>query len=150
MWETLIDELRDNIEAISSIQEVYQYDVEQFQGSPACTITPSENENDYITTEENVRIYVFKVRVYINRSVAPSGETVEPYADKILRGVVTDILDKLDKNYTLTGISSPTGYTFINVFAVPSVWGYAGREDEFRVAEITVRCRVSVDLTNLP
>lgn len=123
------------------------YDCEKFEGTPSCTITPSENESDYNTTEENVRIYAYKIRIFVNRTVAPSGQKVEYYADNILRDLVDDVLDKLDKNYTLTGITQPTGYTFINIFATPSAWGYSGRESEYRVCEFLVKARVSIDLS---
>lgn len=135
--------------ANTKIQEVYNYEVEGFKGTPACTITPSDNIGEYITNEENVRLYVFNIRLYINRNVAPAGIDVESNADKIMRGLVDSVLDDLDKNYTLTGITNPTGYTFINLFAIPSAWGYAGRESEYRVAEIKATARVCIDLQNI-
>lgn len=142
MFEVLINKIVSILEDNTLIQEVWDYEVEKFVGDPVVTVTPSVNESDYDTTEENVRIYAFTLRVFINRSVRQKGA-----ADEVMRGVVSSILDDFDKNYTLTGISPPTGYTFINVFAVPSTWGYVNREAEYRVAEITLRCRVSVDLT---
>ena len=131
------------------IKDVYNYEVEEFDGDPSCTVTPSENDSDYNTTEENVRIYAFNVRLFVNRTIKPAGEDPKPDADRILRNLVDSVLDDFDKDYTLTGIVNPTGYTFINLFALPSTWGYSGREDNFRVAEILIRCRVSVDLSAL-
>lgn len=141
MFETLISKIVDILEANTLVQEVFNYEVEKFEGDPAVTVTPSANESDYNTTEENVRIYAFTVRVFVDRTVRAKVE-----ADRIMRSIVSSILDDFDKDYTLSGMTSPTGYTFINVFAVPSTWGYINRESEYRVAEINLRCRVSVDI----
>ncbi len=132
------------LETDGELQEVYNYEVESFKGSPSATITPSDNVEDFITNETNVRIYAYNVRLYVNRS---SFTKVE--ADRIMRNVVDSVLDTFDKNYTLPNVDEPTGYTFINLFAVPSVWGYSGAEDEYRAAEISVRCRVSVTLNDI-
>jgi len=157
MFSTLLQKLKDILDANDLIQEVFNYDVEQFQGIPAVTITPSSNESDYNTTEENVRIYAYNVRVFVTRTTLTKKK-----ADEALRGLVDSIIDDFDKYYTLSAIgtdgsaipggaiSNPTGYTFINLFATPSLWGYIGeREDEYRVAEIEIRCRVSVDLSSI-
>lgn len=137
------------MEANTLIKETHKWEIEEFKGDPACTITPSSNESDYNTTDENVRIYAFNVRLYVNRTIAPSGKDPKSDADRKLRNLVDSVLDDFDKNYTLTGIVNPTGYTFINLFALPSTWGYSGREDNFRVAELLVTCRISVDLSAL-
>jgi len=146
MWEELINKIKTILEANTLIKEVYIYECEKFNGSPACSVTPSENASDYNTNEENIRLYSFHIRLFVNRSVAPAGSKPDFNADKVMRKLVDSVLDDFDKNYTLSGITNPTGYTFINLFAVPSGWGYAGREDEYRAAEINLKCRVSVDL----
>lgn len=149
MWTILLDKLASLLEANVLIKETHKWEVEEFKGDPACTITPSDNESEYNTTEENVRIYAFNVRLYVNRTIVPAGKDPKSDADRKLRNLVDSVLDDFDKDYILTGIVNPTGYTFINLFALPSVWGYAGREDNFRVSEIIIRCRVSVDLSAL-
>ena len=149
MWTTLIDKIQEILNANTLIQEVFSYEVEEFKGDPACTITPSTNESDYNTTCENIRIYAFNVNLFVNRTIAPTGKDPKSDADRKLRTLVDSVLDDFDKNYTLTGITNPTGYTFINLFALPSIFGYAGREDTFRVGSVNIKCRVSVDLNNI-
>ena len=149
MWAELIQKIKTILQANTLIAEVFDYDVEEFTGDPACTITPSENISDYNTTEENIRLYVFKISVYVKRTPAISGKDPKYEADRKMRNLVDSILNNLDVNYTLTGMTVPTGYTFINLFAVPSAWGYAGREDEYRAAEIRVTARVSVSLNQI-
>lgn len=144
MWTKIIEKLTTLLTETGKFQEIYPYEVEEFKGSPSCTITPSELSGDYQTNESNVRIYAYHVRLYVNRTVNSKVE-----ADRIMRNLVDAVLDHLDKNYLMSGIDEPSGYTFINLFAVPSSWGYAGREDEYRAAEITVRCRVAVTLNQI-
>ena len=158
MFKTILYKINDILDANSLIQEVFKYEVEQFTGDPAAVIIPSSNESDYNTTQENVRIYAYTVRLFVNRN--PKIRTKEK-TDEVLMNLVDSVIDDFDKYYTLSatgtdgssipggGIVNETGYTFINVFAVPSLWGYTEREDEYRVAEISVRCRVSVDLSNI-
>ena len=149
MWEEIIAQLETIVKSIDNIQETFIYEKEQFKGTPSVTITPSSNESEFESTRDNERIYAFSVKVYVNRTVAPAGNDVDYWADKRLRIIVDELLNNLDSNYTLTGITNPPGYTFINLFATPSVWGYAGREDEFRVADIAVRARVLVDVNTI-
>jgi len=146
MWQTLIDKLVSILEANTLIGEVFSFEVEEFKNDPTCTVTPSENSSDYNTTEENVRIYAFNVRLFVNRTVLVSGKDTKYEADRKMRNLVDSVMDDFDKQYYLSGIVNPTGYTFINLFATPSMWGYAGRESEFRFCEIKLQCRVSVDL----
>lgn len=151
MWTVLINKLKDILEANSLLREIFDYEIEEFKGDPACTITPSENRSDYNTNCENVRIYAFSVKLFVNRTISPTGTDTKSEADRKLRNLVDSVLDDFDKDYTLTGIQTdcPTGYTFINLFALPSMWGYAGREDNFRAAEIMIYCRVSVNLSEI-
>ena len=145
MWEVLMGKITSILRANSLISIVYDHEADELTGDPAAIVVPSENESDYNTTDENVRIYAFNIRLYVKRSQPRVPED----ADRMLRELVNSVLDDFDTDYTFTGLSVPTGYTFINTFAVPSVWGYSGREDEMRSAEINVRCRVSVDLSNI-
>jgi len=151
MWETLIKKLESIIDANDFIQETFIFEAEKFEGSPSVTITPSSNSSEYSSLEENERIYAFNIRIYINRTKAPSGTDVEYWCDERMREIVDSVLDDLDKSYLLDDVdfSGLTGYTFMNLFAIPSVWGYAEREDEFRVAEINVRARVMIDVNTI-
>jgi len=149
MWEALIDKLKSILDGIDTIAEVYDYEINKFKGDPGCTITPSENSNDYVTSCENVRIYAFNIRVFISRSITDGKSVADEYADRRMRALVDLIINAYDKDYTLTGMVVPTGYTFINLFAVPSLWGYSGRDDEYRSCEISIKCRVSVDINNI-
>jgi hypothetical protein len=146
MWSEIITQLKSLLESTSVLQAVYIYEVEEFNEDPVATITPSDNSSDFNTTAENERVYAFTIRVFVNRTVLKSGIDTKSDADRILRNIVDKIINVLDKNFDLPNITNPVGYTFINLFATPSSWGYAGgRESEFRAAEINVRARVVVE-----
>lgn len=141
MFSIILEKIKTILEANELIQETFVFEVEKFNGTPSATIVPSSNESDYNTTDENMRIYAYNITLFVNRSKKSKKD-----ADRILRNLVDSVIDDFDKDYTFSGIENPTGYTFINTFATPSLWGYSGREDEFRVCEISIRCRVSIDL----
>lgn len=145
MFGTLLEKIVSLVTATDNFQEVYNYEIQKFNGDPVAVVVPSGNEGDYSTTNLNERIYSFSIKVFVSRTAR--GTSSETEADRILRGLVDSLIDTFDKNYYFQDLTVPTGYCMINVFAVPSQWGYAGAEDEYRVAEIIIRCRVNVDVT---
>ena len=144
MFTILLDKIVSILEANDLIQEVFEFEQQQFTGDPVAIVSPSGNEADYETTNLNERIYSFAVRLFVSRTAR--GDTGKQ-ADRVLRNLVDSVVDDIDKDYAFVGLTVPTGHTMINVFAQPSLWGYAGAEDEYRVAEIIVRCRTRVDVT---
>ena len=141
MWDKLVEKLKSILEANSLIQEVYDYENESFRGDPVAVVTPSANEADYHSTCENRRIYAFNIKVIVDRTTRG-----DQACEEIIRGLVDSVIDDIDKNYQLSGVEQPTGYTMLFVEALPSVWGYIERENVYRVAEINVRCHVDVDV----
>lgn len=146
MFRNLINKLKSILDANSLIQVVYTYERENPDGTPFATITPSANENDYLTTTENRRVYAFTIRIFVERK----GQTTVEGTEQTMRDLMDTVLDDLDSNHQLSGLSIPSGYTFLFMEAVPSRWAYTGsRENEYRVAEIAVRCHVMVDVNNI-
>ena len=144
MWKELNETIRAILQANTLIQEVFDWEVDKFNGGPAVTLTPSASESDYHTTTENSRIYAFLVRVFVDRTTRKDQDT-----ERIMREMVDSITDDFDKNYTLTGITNPPGYIMLMVEALPGSWGYVEREGVYRVAEIIIRCKVDVDVTQI-
>lgn len=142
MFSILLTKITSILSANTLIEETFNYEVEQFKGDPVAVVSPSGNESDYSTTNLNERIYAYSVKLFVAR-----GDRGAKESDRVLRNLVDSVLDDFDSDYYFSGLSVPTGYTMINVFALPTLWGYSGREDEFRVAEVIVKCRVSVDVT---
>jgi hypothetical protein len=144
MFDKISTKLFSLLSANTLIQSKYNYEASNLQGFPALTLTPSANENEYATTTENQRAYAFVVRLYVERG---SSATAENDCENTMRELVDTVLDTLDKNYNMVGLETQTGYIFLNMTAAPSTWGYAGRENEMRVAEIKVTLRFYVDTT---
>ncbi|HBX15906.1 MAG: hypothetical protein UV20_C0009G0019 [Candidatus Magasanikbacteria bacterium GW2011_GWA2_42_32] len=144
MWENLSDKLISILEANTLIQESYDYEVGKFEGDPAVTLTPSSNESDYSTTIHNERVYAFNCMVFVDRTKRGDSE-----AERVCRALVDSILDDFDKNYTLSGLLLSAGYTMLYVEAVPARWGYVERENVYRVAEITIKVHLDVDVTTI-
>ena len=146
MWDKLTTKLKDILQANILISNTYTFEASELSGTPIATLTPSFNENDYTTTTENTRVYAFMLRLYVSR---PSGEDEEYQSEMAMKELVDSVLDDLDKNHRLSGLETKTGYTFLFLEATPSIWGYAGRENEYRVAEIIIRSHFAVDINQI-
>jgi len=147
MFSDLLNAIKGILESNTLIQAVQDYESLKTDDDPVAIIIPSGNESDYNTTEENVRIYAYKIMIFVKRT----GIRNESSAERVLRNIVDSVIDDLDKDYMLVTAGAPvvTGYTFMGIFAVPSSWGYALEGDQYRVAQIDVTARVSVDLNNI-
>lgn len=119
----------------------------KFEGYPAATVTPSDQIGDYETTTENIRTYSFIVRVFYETKSTGLESALDALEDIV--DSVIDLFDKEDLKGSATrtvGLSLPTGYTFINIWASPSFWGEVVGE-ELLMAEIKVRVRINIDIT---
>lgn len=142
MIQKLVTKLKAILDANTLLQVVYPYEREDSSGTPFASITPSGNENAYQTTTENNRVYAFLIRLFVERK----GQTTVEDCETTMRELVDSVLNDLDSNHRMSGLQTQTGYTFLFLDAAPSAWGYVGRENEYRVAEITVRIHFSVDI----
>lgn len=142
MIGNLASKLKSIVDSVDKVQTSYLFEREGAEGTPFATITPSANENAYRTTTENERVYAFDIRLFVERK----GQSTPDSSESAMRGLVDDVLDALDRNWDLPNLTARTGYTYLYMEAAPSVWGYSGAENEFRVAEIRVRCHFSVDV----
>ena len=149
MIEKLVTKLKSILEMNSLLQVSYSYEREDATGTPFATLTPSANENAYSTTTENERVYAFLIRLFVERK----GQSLAENCEATMRALVDSVLNQFDSDWNLSdplGTTAPlatqTGYTFLFMEATPSAWGYVGRENEYRVAEIEVRCHFSIDV----
>ena len=84
-------------------------------------------KGDSRTTIDNERVYAVNVRLFVDRTARKHQD-----AERILRKLCDSVLDDFDKDFTMTGITLPTGYTMMYVEAAPAEWGYADREEKYR------------------
>jgi hypothetical protein len=138
--------LQTLLETCNLLQVVYPYEREDATGTPFATITRSAKENDYQTTSENHRVYSYLIRLFVERKGKAGGVSNPNDCEAAMDALEDAVIDILDKNHRLSGLVMNTGYTYLFMEAVPSVWGYVGRENEYRVAELTIRVHFSVDV----
>ena len=142
MLEVIVQKIKSILDANDLLQASYSFENQSPNAAPFATITPSANESDYDTTTENRRVYAFLIRLYNER-----GGQIEPEdAESAMREHNDSVINDLDKDFNLSGIENPTGLTFLFMEAAPSSWGYIDEPAQYRIAEITVRCHVNVDI----
>lgn len=150
MFRQLKDKIVSMVSAgISLEQQVFNYEESELTGDPAITVTPSANESDYHSDKDNIRIYAFTLRLWVDRT-----KRGDANCEAVMTELVDAVIDLFDRYYTLgTGspgnaLSVPTGYAMIRTEAMPSTWMYVDRgESSYRLAEIVVRCHVHADVT---
>lgn len=124
-----------NIAAVASINKVYDHEKINPAGFPAAFVTFSGTENEFYTTAENKRIYVYRILV-----LAPIGQDLSntdsvEQAEQTIEDCVGDILDTMDSDITLDGNSQ-----VIFVEAAVGQPGYVDYEGGVaRSGEITLR-----------
>lgn len=143
---SLSDQLKSKLKEISDIQSVYDYPWLDFDGYPAATITPSGLDSDYESNVENLRTYVFIVRLFVslNEINQPSMQKKVEDGFRVAEELVDTVIDKFDKDETMSGISLPSGYTMVALVPIPSVINYFV-EDKMIVAEVRINVKVSFD-----
>ena len=136
-----------DIDSTKLLQEVSPTPKIQFSGYPAAHVVPSENSSDYETTSENERQYAWAVRIFYETKsggIENAFKALEQAVDRIMDQL--DLEDMRDSSQRTIAIGLPSRYTFLNIFAVPNRWTELP-EEELVFAEITVRIRMSVDVS---
>lgn len=145
-WQVIRPQIKTLIETVPGIQEVSSAPKITFDAWPSAHIVPSSNESDYETNRENLRTYAFQVRFFYGTKDIGI-DTAIARLEQIVDSAI-DIVDQEDQKGATTrtiGVNLPARYTFINIWAVPIIWGEVP-EQQLLMAEISVRVRVSVDV----
>jgi len=146
-FTTLRPQIGTLLETLDTIQEVSNAPKIKFGGYPAAHIVPSDNEADYETTTENVRTYAFTVRIFYETKVTTTEDALSALEEVV--DSVLDLFDQEDQKAAAdrtVGIDLPARYTFLNIWAVPGLWGELPGE-QLIMAELSVRVRISVDVS---
>lgn len=146
-WKTIRPQINTLIDTIAKVYEMKDTPGLDFNGYPAAHVLPSDNTADYETNKENVRTYAFIVRVFYETKKIG----VQTALDR-LEDAVDDILDAIDQedlkgaSTRTLGVNLPARYTYLNVYATPGAF-FQIPDLELIFAEVTIRVRVSVDVT---
>lgn len=140
--------LRDKLIAITGIENVYDFAWVDFDGFPAATITPSGFESNFETNTENLRKYIYTVRLFYKTSMIDKPTKKEKVQEgfRVMRGLIDTVVDGFDKDETLTGIQLPAGKTMVNIIPVPTTISFFP-EEEIIVGEVNVEVNISFDTT---
>lgn len=148
-FEQLLVNLHSLLDGIDVMQEAHIAPKFTFNGYPACFVAPSGNENDYLTTHENQRVYAFRVWVfaeYDETTPAEAYKTLIQATDHILNEVDAQENPDIDSRSMATNLGD--GVTLLAVLATPSQF-VLDTEEKMLAAEVIVRCKVTIDLTLL-
>lgn len=114
-------EIMIRLGTITKVQDVSDYEKSNFKGFPAITVTCSGNENEYDTTDSNMRSYAFTLRLYEQMEDVPLLDTVsdnaKQRAERVMGDLVSEVLEKFDEFYLFNGLAD-------YMLATPSAWGY--------------------------
>ena len=97
------NKIKEKLQTIDSIQQVEDYPSNEFNGYPAAMVASTRNENEFNTTTENKRIYVFTV--YVLQEMKVLGEK---QARRIIEEVVDDIIEAFDQDQLLASVNINT------------------------------------------
>ena len=140
-YTILKNKIKDKLEAINKIQEVKDEPGLKLSGYPGAIIYPSEDESDYETTTENLRIYVFVVDLFYEIQSGGLANAIDALYD-----LADDVMDAFDQDQILSGISLPTRYTMIGIEPTSGAWGQVP-DTKLIAKTIKLRIKISVDIS---
>jgi hypothetical protein len=140
-YRTIKAKMLSKLQAISTIQEVYDYPKLDFAGFPAAVIIPIEGEGDYETNQEHTRNYIYEVHLYQEYSHKNQSDALN-----VLMDVTDDILDSFAGDEMLSGITMPAKTMLIGVRPLWAGWDEVSDKSLIH-ATIKVNAYVSVDNT---
>lgn len=146
---TLEKNLHAVVDGISRLQEVHRRPTFQFNGFPAAFVAPSNNENQFLTSNDNQRIYAFVVWIFVEYD-----QTNPQTAFDEIMECSQEVIDAVDKQENPENASRSmadnlgAGTTLLAVMAAPGQV-VPDIEEKMIGAMVTVRCKVTVDLTLL-
>lgn len=144
VWSDIRSLLITRITSLGSAQAVYGYEEDHPSGWPTVFVTPANVEGSFVTTAENRRIYSYYVTVLF-----PTGQNVPKdsslqkveYAEKVISDVLEDIIDDIDENFTLDGV------TILFVEAADAEWGFMPMEaGQAKACRITLRVHTDFEV----
>jgi hypothetical protein len=123
-YVSITAQLKAILEAVTGLNEVYDYEPKELLKYPCATITAQSHQNLFNDTAANRRQYTFTIRCFYRTDDAATAEST-------LQGIADSVISAIETNVTLNGACD---------FARPtaSKWLYAERELPMRIVEITI------------
>lgn len=119
-----------------TFKDIQEFPTIIFNGYPAVTVAPSDNESDYSSTVENERTYVWYIDCYYPIE-DPTSANGYASAFATMRVLMDAVLDALDNSNSLNGAAQI-------IKPAPSVWSVQETEASVMVnGRITLRTKVT-------
>lgn len=135
MFQNLRPLILTKLLGVSALVTALDYHSEDTTGYPYATFEPSNLQNNYFTTSDNLREYAFDIIIFQEMKTAGRDAAIENLC-KAVDAVVT----AFDTDSTLT----QSGYCQY-VRALPAEWGeYVNKAGPIKYAKLTLVCGIEV------
>jgi hypothetical protein len=129
-FSTIKSYIKTKLEGINGLKYVYNYEKGDLSGYPACTIVGVSVISPLEDTCNNLREYVFKIRIFQEINENSRGADS---AESIIDNLVDEVINKFDEDYHLGGNVEMSGVT--------ATLGWVDRELAMRVFELDLTCK---------
>lgn len=141
MIKALLDNITTILEGITSLGAVYDYNASGVNVYPYAIVLPTAFDNTYLTKDENLKGYKFKIYVY--QEAQTNG--VETSFKDIFLPVVDDIIEELDEKWNGNLWTGQTGNHRIWAICESGDMGITkGEQGDLLYAELNL----TINLTN--
>jgi len=97
-FSTIRVKIKSELEEITDIANVFDHHRAELDGYPAITFDVSDQENDFLTNAENIRMFSFLIIIYQETTI----KTLDQATD-LLDNVADQVMDKFESNFSLDG-----------------------------------------------
>lgn len=101
IYSELNSKIKSILESVNKINKIYAYPATEIEGYPAAIYYPSNLENSFETTEDNFKIYGFKLWIVVNSG----GTDVETVYSTYMPNVMDEVLEKFDEEWSFSNIN---------------------------------------------
>jgi hypothetical protein len=137
MYQILISKIKDTLESVEAIKEIYAYPLPgNPKKYPAAIFYPDSFENSFETTADNFKVYRFKLFIAVNIA----GTTEEDVFTSILPKTVDAVIAAFDTGWNGGTIDGHRLWSILD----SGFWTLAiEQQGKTATAEMTLTCRVA-------
>jgi hypothetical protein len=107
MFSTIISLIETTLQKVDKLAKIYDYNTSNLEGFPCAVYLPVAFNNDYLTNQENIKGYSFKIYVYVETKIAGKDVALKD----ILVPVVDDIIKQFDTDWNFGTIEGHRVWT---------------------------------------
>lgn len=136
MYSQLYSKIQTTLDKLDTISKTYSYPTAEIEGYPAIVYYPTEVENDFASTTDNMKTYRFKMFII----VSGGGEkTMDDIFGTILSGSVDEVIEQFDEDWDGGDVDGHRCWILID----NGIWGTSETEDgKTAYAELNLTIRL--------